>query len=999
MKNLKKVVSKIGGVVLGLSMMGSLGQSAHAEGSRSLYPSLATGNRANIEWRNSNYANLVKRRTILKVYANAGEYILLGSSAVGVTLGATSGDIRVYDPNTVTGAIGNETIPAVPNFSCATQRTTTGSASQGQITTRTIELAGPDTITNPINATSGGAVANGYVPCFYQAPSTGIYDVVFWGPAGDNVDTETGPTASIATLQNDSAQNTSIAGWDVTVRSSLTSTTDINGRLFADYLALFTGANGRPVNSTIYVVTDDGFRYRTDLNGLDPNGFITLANNVGFYDSDGQTPLYRDLLDGVNNQLTAPLGGVTLARPTHLIFFTNTNNSLYQPDTSAIAANNIPLSPTVPTVTGTYAGSAGGINSYVSAGGTFTITTNVSSNYEIIISRNGVDFNPTTTTNRVLRGTRSAGTSSILWDGLDNSGAAFPVGSYTSKTIIHAGEYHFPLLDVENSPNGGPNYTLVNSPDGTCAAMAFGCSTAYYDDRGYSTLNGTIVGGGINTPLAGGPTISNAVLGFNSTTNQRAFSGNFGDKRGLDIWTYFPSGQILTTINIIAPVTRDLTIFKSHIGDFAVGSNGVYTLQVKNTGTSAIAAGQTITVTDALPTGLTFVSGTGAGWTCNAAGQNVTCTNILGAGGLAGGASSSITLTVSVGTTIADTVTNTSTVSVTTPATNDTNASNNTATDLTTILKPDVTVLKSHVGNFTRGSTGTYTITVKNINSTATVGTVTLADTLPSGLTATAISGSGWICTLATLTCTRNDVLSGKASYPPITVTVSVAGNASSPLTNTANVSGGGESNTSNNTATDVTNIDGSRLLLVKRITAINGVDINGFVDDGSTTDDNDPNWPTPTSTYLRGAIAGVSVKPDDRLEYTIYFLSAGNKPVTNVTLCDLVPAQTTFITDAYGAVGSNLGIAFVNNTASPPTPSNLTGLFDGDRGKFYPPNTLPPTTCRKPTTNANLTAADNTDGLVVVDVVKSPAILPSAISSGNPPDSYGFVRFQVKVK
>lgn len=36
MKNLKKVVSKIGGVVLGLSMIGSLGQAAYAEGSRDL---------------------------------------------------------------------------------------------------------------------------------------------------------------------------------------------------------------------------------------------------------------------------------------------------------------------------------------------------------------------------------------------------------------------------------------------------------------------------------------------------------------------------------------------------------------------------------------------------------------------------------------------------------------------------------------------------------------------------------------------------------------------------------------------------------------------------------------------------------------------------------------------------------------------------------------------------------------------------------------------------
>ena len=44
-----------------------------------------------------------------------------------------------------------------------------------------------------------------------------------------------------------------------------------------------------------------------------------------------------------------------------------------------------------------------------------------------------------------------------------------------------------------------------------------------------------------------------------------------------------------------------------------------------------------------------------------------------------------------------------------------------------------------------------------------------------------------------TLTCTRNDVLAAGASYPAITVTVNVANNAPASVTNTANVSGGGQ--------------------------------------------------------------------------------------------------------------------------------------------------------------------------------------------------------------
>ncbi len=124
--------------------------------------------------------------------------------------------------------------------------------------------------------------------------------------------------------------------------------------------------------------------------------------------------------------------------------------------------------------------------------------------------------------------------------------------------------------------------------------------------------------------------------------------------------------------------------------------------------------------------------------------------------------------------------------------------------------KPDLSISKSHTGNFTPGQTGAvYTITVTNPGTAATSGPVSVADTLPSGLTATAIGGTGWTCLLASLNCTRSDALAPSGSYPPITVTVDVAANAAGSLTNTATVSGGGESNTSNDTAHDVTVIGG----------------------------------------------------------------------------------------------------------------------------------------------------------------------------------------------
>jgi uncharacterized repeat protein (TIGR01451 family) len=60
----------------------------------------------------------------------------------------------------------------------------------------------------------------------------------------------------------------------------------------------------------------------------------------------------------------------------------------------------------------------------------------------------------------------------------------------------------------------------------------------------------------------------------------------------------------------------------------------------------------------------------------------------------------------------------------------------------------DLTLAKTHVGTFAQGQTGaTYTLTVTNIGAGATSGTVTVTDTLPTGLTATGIAGAGWACT------------------------------------------------------------------------------------------------------------------------------------------------------------------------------------------------------------------------------------------------------------
>jgi uncharacterized repeat protein (TIGR01451 family) len=140
------------------------------------------------------------------------------------------------------------------------------------------------------------------------------------------------------------------------------------------------------------------------------------------------------------------------------------------------------------------------------------------------------------------------------------------------------------------------------------------------------------------------------------------------------------------------------------------------------------------------------------------------------------------------------------------------NTSNDTATDPTTVDQvADLTISKTHAGNFLLGQTGaTYTLTVHNGGAGPTLGAVSVTDTLPAvtnTLVATAMSGTGWSCTLNNLTCMRSDVLPAGGNYPPITLTVNVPATIQASVTNSATVTGGGELNISNNSASDQTTI------------------------------------------------------------------------------------------------------------------------------------------------------------------------------------------------
>jgi fibronectin type 3 domain-containing protein len=117
------------------------------------------------------------------------------------------------------------------------------------------------------------------------------------------------------------------------------------------------------------------------------------------------------------------------------------------------------------------------------------------------------------------------------------------------------------------------------------------------------------------------------------------------------------------------PIYSDLTVSQS-ASTFVRNTNGSYALTVSNAGPDTNVGA--ITVVDTLPAGVTYVSGTGTGWTFSVNGQTVTLTYT---GNVSAGASAPVaTLNVAIGAGVASSVTNAVTV---TSSVFETNTSNN----------------------------------------------------------------------------------------------------------------------------------------------------------------------------------------------------------------------------------------------------------------------------------------------------------------------------------
>lgn len=897
----------------------------HAEGSRELTEDPpGDGNRVYTEWDNTLSAGIV-RQTLIKVYVQAGEWVNLGSS---VPVSFSDPDDIIYrsplggDDGTcdvVDGGFGHIVDPAM-------------------------EQAGPLTLNN----------AAGYIPCQFQATETGIYEVEFHAPLAASVGNPP-LIGSQDPFPTDGTTIATVAAWDVTVLTDPADIgTEITGRAFTNLLALnVSNLNGR-INSTVYVLSQDGYQYRVFLNGIQPFGFLLFSNSKGPVDAATNSPLYRSIqLQGGNNVQALPDGtnppgtiDVDILSPnapnnaatndfTHKLFFNIPAADLPTPPdlgtefvfvpspSGNIEFRTEPIPP--PTATmfrfeGAEADTPGQMGTNP-LGGFFRYDLTRATSFQIIvdIDRDGTYGN---NNDRVLDGSGVVGFNEVFWDGLDQNGVAVPPSNltYEAELRTRAGEVHFPISDPENNRRGF-EIERLNDP-GTTVDPGSPFLIYYNDELQYDGNPGNYnhslcadvptsgdapappdVGATVGPCYGFPPAPRNAsVAGVNSAGGAHQWrtinGGSFGDERVMNTWTFYP-GDVQTLTGGILISLVDLVMLKEVTpAQYTPGGPVTFTLTVTNNGPSDATGATVIDTFNAAFTNVT--------WSCVATGTAACVSggaaNATGTGDLnetvdiAAGAGNQLVYTID--TIIAPGTTgplvNTAQV-VKPPDTSETNLTNNeSSVTINTAPSPTMTVMKDDGVMFVsaNGQEVTYTITYEN-TSTVDAANVTLSDDLPAG--ATFVSCSDGCAGTGPVTWNIGDVAAGGTGFVTLTVDLPAAPVGTQHI-NTVTLS---YTDTVGNPQPDETDNDIDEVV--------------------------DANAPTMTVTKDDGVT--VVSNAGEQVTYTITYTNTSAFDALNVVLSDVLPAGATFVSCGNAVPGD------IACTGTGPVVWNLGTVPAGDGG------------------------------------------------------------------
>jgi uncharacterized repeat protein (TIGR01451 family) len=327
------------------------------------------------------------------------------------------------------------------------------------------------------------------------------------------------------------------------------------------------------------------------------------------------------------------------------------------------------------------------------------------------------------------------------------------------------------------------------------------------------------------------------------------------------------TSPVITTVTPVA----DVGIGKTGSATVPASSNLVYTISVTNFGPSSASS---VTVTDTLPLGVTFVSATGGG-------VNTSGVVSWTLGTLASGQISNITVTVTAP--ASGSLTNTASVS---SPTGDPNSTNNVTAPVITTVTPvaDVGLGKTGSATVLASSNLVYTISVTNFGP-STASSVVVTDTLPLGVTFVSASGGG-----ANNSGVVNWTLGTLASGQVSNVTVTVTAPASGSLTNVAAASSPtGDPNSTNNVTPPV-------------ITTV-----------------------TPVADVGLGKTGSATVLASSNLVYTISVTNFGPSPANFVVVTDTLPVRVSFVSASGGGVNTSGVVSWSLGTLASGQVSNVT--------------------------------------------------------------------------
>ncbi|WP_053843311.1 IPTL-CTERM sorting domain-containing protein [Paracidovorax avenae] len=382
-----------------------------------------------------------------------------------------------------------------------------------------------------------------------------------------------------------------------------------------------------------------------------------------------------------------------------------------------------------------------------------------------------------------------------------------------------------------------------------------------------------------------------------------------------------PSNNTGTAEVNVAGTGSDVSIAKAVSGGttYGIGDQVAYTLTPRLNGGMAL-DGVPVRVVDTLGTGLSFVSATGTGWTCAAAGQTITCD-------LPAATVSTYTnlpaITVRAQVLQKGTLANSATVAMT--GRTDPNTNNNATPDvfITATDVSDLQITKS-ASNYQNGQgvaipigqTYQYRLRVRNLGplavpatsgATPQIPSMAVSDSVPAGVTLTglnAASGAGWSCSAlplvgpGTFSCERVAGLAVNSNAPDIVVDAvrATAGSATNnACVNFSPASGG--------TRQDPWLNDPAH-----------GINCQGI---GVGASDQTPGSEVSADVSVAKTFDKASVPAGDVLTYTMVVTNQGPNPATNVSL-----------RDALGSLVSSSGspgVVSVNTTAGTCTPSGAT--------------------------------------------------------------------------